>query len=802
MPDIDTDFDDEGRQKVIDYVVDKYGRNQVAQIVTYGKMAAKMSLKDVARVMDLSMDESNSITRLVPARPLGLTLKQVINAKIEGVKEDLLDVDEDGEADDDRDTILLRQEDIPGVMQLREWHHDKKNLKEGEVLRQAMLLEGSVRNTGVHAAGIIIAPKDLSEIVPVAVAKDSNLLLTQFEGKVIEDAGVIKMDFLGLKTLSIIKTAMDLIKKNHGVDIDIDNLPLDDLKTFELYQRADTTGTFQFESPGMQKYLKELKPDKFEDLIAMNALYRPGPMEYIPTYIRRKHGLEEVVYDIPELEEYLSDTYGITVYQEQVMLLAQKLAGFTKGDADVLRKAMGKKNKPVLDKMKPQFVEGAAAKGHAKDVLEKVWTDWEAFAQYAFNKSHSTCYALVAYQTAYLKAHYPSEYMAAVLNHAGSIEKITWFMEECKRMGLTVLGPDINESLKGFAVNSKGEIRIGLGGLKGVGEAAVEAIIAERKRQGPFTSVFDLVKRVNQRTVNKKSLECLALSGAFDFDSSLHRGQYFHLQDGESLNGLEKIIRYGNIYQTQTANTSNTLFGDLPMMYEIPVPKITDCPPWSLTQILEKEKEVTGMFLSGHPLDHFRFELRYYGMNPISEYNAHLGELSNLSNPARAFRLAGLVTGAQHRVSRMGNKFGVLILEDFSGKFELTLFGDQYVKYASYFEMGHCLFVQGRFEKHPYKDDWSFRVSDICLLETIKKVMTRKIQMNISPSLFRVEHLDFLTENIRNHPGKVQLKFVFHDKKDQKTVVLSTLDKGFEMNDAMAEFLLEHPELEATVETS
>ena len=363
-------------------------------------------------------------------------------------------------------------------------------------------------------------------------------------------------------------------------------------------------------------------------------------------------------------------------------------------------------------------------------------------------------------------------------------------------------GPDINESLKGFAVNSKGEIRIGLGGLKGVGEAAVEAIIAERKRQGPFVSVFDLVKRVNQRTVNKKSLECLALSGAFDFDNSLHRAQYFHLQEGESLNGLEKIIRFGNIYQTQTANTSNTLFGDLPMMYEIPQPKITDCPPWSLTQILDKEKEVTGMFLSGHPLDHFRFELRYYGMNPISEYNAHLGELSNLTNPARAFRLAALVTGAQQRVSRQGNRFGVLTLEDFSGKFELTLFGDQYVKYASYFETGNCLFVQGRFEKHPYRDDWNFRVSDICLLETVKRVLTRRIQMNIAPSVFQVEHLDFLAENVRKYPGKVQLKFVFHDKKDQKTVVLSTLDKGFEMNDEMAEFLLEHPELETTVETS
>jgi DNA polymerase-3 subunit alpha len=787
MPDIDTDFDDEGRQKVIDYVVEKYGRNQVAQIITYGTMAAKMSIKDVARVMDLPLVDSNMLAKMIPEKP-GISLKRCLHAPLNGADDSL--AEKDG----------LNPDDLEQVKKLRDIYNGQD--LQSRILHEAEILEGSVRNTGLHAAGIIIAPKDLTELIPVCTAKDSPLWVTQIEGSVIEEAGVIKMDFLGLKTLNILKTSLELIKLNHGVEIDLDTLPLDDAITFELYQRGETIGTFQFESPGMQKYLRELKPDKFEDLIAMNALYRPGPMEYIPNYVERKHGREPVTYDLADMEEYLSETYGITVYQEQVMLLAQKLAGFTKGDADVLRKAMGKKNKPVLDKMKPQFVEGAAAKGHPKDVLEKVWTDWEAFAQYAFNKSHSTCYALVAYQTAYLKAHYPSEYMAAVLNHAGSIEKITWFMEECKRMGLTVLGPDINESLKGFAVNSKGEIRIGLGGLKGVGEAAVEAIIVERKRQGPFSSIFDLVKRVNQRTVNKKSLECLALSGAFDFDSSLHRAQYFHLQDGESMTGLEKIIRFGNIYQTQTANTSNTLFGDLPMMYEIPVPKITDCPPWSLTQILDKEKEVTGMFLSGHPLDHFRFELRYYGMNPISEYNAHLAELSNLSNPGRGFRMAALVTGAQHRVSRQGNKFGVLTLEDFSGKFELTLFSDQYLKYSSYFETGNCLFVQGKFEKHPYREDFSFRVSDICLLETIKKVMTRKVQMNIAPSLFSVEHLDFLTENIRNHPGKVPLKFVFHDKKDQKTVVLSTLEKGFEMNDAMAEFLLEHPEIEATVETA
>ncbi|MCC7525389.1 MAG: DNA polymerase III subunit alpha, partial [Chitinophagaceae bacterium] len=509
MPDIDTDFDDEGRQKVIEYVVDKYGKNQVAQIITYGTMAAKMSIKDVARVMDLPLADSNMLAKLVPDRQ-GISLKRVLHAPL---------TSKDGEKSlEEKET--LSPDDLENVKKLRQYYQGSD--MHADVLHEAEILEGSVRNTGIHAAGIIIAPKDLTELLPVAVAKDSDLWVTQIEGSVIEEAGVIKMDFLGLKTLSILKTALQLIKQNHGVTIDLDSIPLDDEKTYLLYQRGDTNGTFQFESPGMQKYLRELKPDKFGDLIAMNALYRPGPLAYIPNFIDRKHGREAITYDLPEMEEILSDTYGITVYQEQVMLLSQKLGGFSKGDADVLRKAMGKKQKAVLDKMKARFIEGAVAKGHNSGVLEKVWTDWEAFAQYAFNKSHSTCYAFVAYQTAYLKAHYPSEYMAGVLNHAGAIDKITFFMEECKRMGLKVLGPDINESQKGFSVNKKGEIRFGLGGLKGVGEAAIEGIIEERKKE-PFKSIFDLAKRVNQRVVNKKSLECMAYSGAFDCFADLHR---------------------------------------------------------------------------------------------------------------------------------------------------------------------------------------------------------------------------------------------------------------------------------------
>jgi DNA polymerase-3 subunit alpha len=503
MPDIDTDFDDIGRQKVIDYVVEKYGKNQVAQIVTYGTMAAKMSIKDVARVMDLPLPESNMLAKLVSDRP-GTKLHRILHAPI-------FHKDGDKSLEDEG----YGSDDLENAKRLREIYNTKST--QASVLHEAERLEGSVRNTGIHAAGIIIAPKDLTELIPVFTSKETTLCITQIEGSIIEDSGVLKMDFLGLKTLTIIKNALELIKQNHGVEIDIDAIPLDDEKTYQLYQHGDTIGTFQFESPGMQKYLKELKPDRFGDLIAMNALYRPGPMAYIPQYVDRKHGREQVRYDLPDMAEFLEETYGITVYQEQVMLLAQKIADFSKGDADVLRKAMGKKDRKTLDKMKDKFIHGAVAKGHPKKELEKIWTDWEAFAQYAFNKSHSTCYAYVAYQTAYLKAHYPADYMAAVLNNASNIDKLTFFMEESKKMGIKVLGPDINESLKGFAVNKTGDIRFGLGGLKGVGDAAVESIIEERKKNGSFKDIFDFIKRINQKTVSKKTLESLVYGGAFDF---------------------------------------------------------------------------------------------------------------------------------------------------------------------------------------------------------------------------------------------------------------------------------------------
>src|SRR6186713_2986273 len=489
MPDIDTDFDDVGRQKVIDYVIKKYGKNQVAQIITYGTMAAKMSIKDVARVMDLPLPDANVLAKMVPDRP-GIELRRVLHAPLTAKDGEKSLMEKDGVGPDD----------IEVIKKLREIYNSKGI--QSEVLHQAEILEGSVRNTGIHAAGIIIAPKDLTELIPVATAKDSDLWVTQIEGNIIEDAGVIKMDFLGLKTLTIIKDALELIKQNHGVEINIDELPLDDDKTFKLYQHGDTIGTFQFESPGMQKYLRELKPDRLDDLIAMNALYRPGPLAYIPNFIDRKHGREKISYDLPIMEEILKETYGITVYQEQVMLLSQKIAGFGKGDADVLRKAMGKKLKSVLDKMKAQFIKGATAKGHAEDKLEKIWKDWEAFAEYAFNKSHSTCYAWIAYQTAYLKANYPAEYMAAVLsNNMSDIKQVSFFMEECKRMGLQVLGPDVNESFYKFTVNESYAVRFGMGAIKGVGMGAVQTIVETRK-EGNYKSIFDLAKRIDLRAAN------------------------------------------------------------------------------------------------------------------------------------------------------------------------------------------------------------------------------------------------------------------------------------------------------------
>ncbi len=794
MPDIDTDFDDEGRQKVLDYVVEKYGKNQVAQIITYGTMAAKSSIADVSRVMDLPLPESRAISKLVPEKP-GINLKRLLHAPFT-IKEANASTGSAGEKSLE-EKEQLQAEDIENVKKLREIYNGTD--LQSKILHEAEILEGSVRNTGIHASAIIIAPKDLTELLPVATSKESELWLTQIEGNSIEEAGVIKMDFLGLKTLSILKTALHLIKQNHGIAIDIDAIPLDDEKTYKLYQQGDTNGTFQFESPGMQKYLRELKPDKFADLIAMNALYRPGPMAYIPEFIDRKHGKKQVVYDLADMEEYLKETYGITVYQEQVMLLSQKLGGFSKGDADVLRKAMGKKQKAVLDKMKLQFVEGATAKGHAREILEKVWTDWEAFAQYAFNKSHSTCYAFVAYQTAYLKAHYPSEYMAAVLNHAGSIDKITFFMEECKRMGLKVLGPDINESQNGFAVNAKGEIRFGFSGLKGVGENAIQNIIEERTKHGPYASIYDLAKRVNHRSANKKSLESLVYSGAFDCFTDITRAQYFFQAPGD-MQGLEKILKFGSVYQAQNATASNTLFGDL-QMPDIMPPKLSVCEPWPLAVQLDYEKEVTGMFMSGHPLDNYQFEMRHYNITPLADYVEFKAAVNTHPNPARSFRVAGLVVDVQHRLTKAGKNFAILSVEDYSGKAEFMLWSEDYVKYNNYLEKGLIVMIEGAFRQRYNGQQFDFNINKLHLLDTVKSTLTKQVVIDVEPQFINEEMVEFIDANVKANPGKTSIKFNIIDSRNKFKVGMYSLEKSVTMNDDLAFYLNQNKDIEVSVVT-
>jgi len=761
MPDIDTDFDDEGRQKVIDYVVEKYGKQQVAQIVTYGTMAAKMSIKDVSRVLDLPLDQANALAKLVPDKP-GTSLKRVLTAPFTG---------EGSLAEKEN----LGSEDIENAKKLRE-HLAAVNTPEGMVLKEAMILEGSVRNTGIHAAGIIIAPKDLTEIIPVYTSKETELLITQYEGNTIEDAGVIKMDFLGLKTLTIIRDALILIEQNHGVKITIDDIPLDDKKTYELYQKGETNGTFQFESAGMQKYLRDLKPDKFDDLIAMNALYRPGPLEYIPDFIARKHGRQAVTYDLPEMEEYLRETYGICTYQEQIMLLSQKLANFSKGDADVLRKAMGKKQKSVLDKMKGQFMEGAKANGHPEKALEKVWTDWEAFAMYAFNKSHSTCYALVAYQTAYLKAHYPSEYMAAVLTHSQSnIEKITFFLEECKRMGLAVKSPDVNESIVNFSVNKKGDIRYGMGAVKGVGETAVEVMIAERKNGGPFKDIYDFMRRVSLRVVNKRVMENLVYAGAFDsFDAPLggaqggrlHRAAFFTPTDKHDT-FIENLIKYGSAHQEDKVLSVNSLFGDLSDTVSIPEPKVPKAEEWNLIFKLQKERDVVGLYLSGHPLDDFRYEWENFAT-----------PLANVENfKGRKVNVAGFVLKAEHRISQKGTGWGRFTLQDYTGSLEITMFSESYAKFKSFFEEGTTVYVEGEYKQRYNSDEMEFKVLNVRLLETIGEEKTTSVTLKIPVEKISAEFIEQIEKICTNHKGKHTLHMELIDYQNKEKLPFTSMGK-------------------------
>ena len=753
MPDVDTDFDDEGRQKVIDYVVEKYGQNQVAQIVTYGSMAAKSSIRDVSRVLDLPLQEADRLAKLIPERP-GIELGRILRAPLDG--EGSLKQKEN-----------FSSEEIAATKQLREI------LESGEltadVLREAEKLEGSVRGVGIHAAGLIIAPSDLTEYIPVCTSKDSPMLITQFDGKVIEDAGVIKMDFLGLKTLTIIRDALRMIDANHGIRIDIDGIPLDDPKTYALYQRAETNGTFQFESAGMQKYLRELKADQFGDLIAMNALYRPGPLEYIPTFIKRKHGLERIVYDLPEMEELLKETYGVTVYQEQVMLLSQKLAGFTKGDADVLRKAMGKKDRATLDKMKGKFLEGTAERGFDAKVCEKIWTDWEAFAQYAFNKSHSTCYAFVAYQTAWLKANYPSEYMASVLTHSqGSIDKITFFMEECRRMGISVLGPDVNESQLQFSVNKQGQIRFGLGAVKGVGEAAVEAIVNERKSErGPFMSIYDLMRRVNLRSANRKALESLAYAGAFDGFPKSHRAHYFHSAGEGKPTFMETLVRYGQQNQDGADSAQVNMFGEADDAAGIPEPTLPAIDPWSALEQLHYEKEVIGFYLSGHPLDDHRLEIKYLCNTTLPD----LKDLDRLSG--RDLTFAGIVTKAEHRIAKSGKPFGSLSLEDHSGTHEFMFFSEDYMKFKLYLQTGALLLVKGKAMARTWGRDegqMELKVYNIDLLGDAREKYITKLNLMVDADRMSEVSVRELGSLLQAAPGKCKVNVILNSPSTNTTV--------------------------------
>ena len=743
MPDIDIDFDDEGRNKVIEYVIKKYGESQVAQIITYGTMAAKSSIRDTARVLDLPLNDADRLAKLVPNMAK-------LNVIFETNQKDLRN--------------KFRPDDLDRINQLL-MIANSENL-ESETIKQARVLEGSLRNTGIHACGVIITPDDITNFVPIATAKDSQLNVTQFDNAVVEQAGLLKMDFLGLKTLTLIKNTVKIVKAKYGTVLDPDNFPLDDKKTFELFQNGETVGIFQYESPGMQKHLKDLKPTVFDDLIAMNALYRPGPMEYIPSFIRRKHGDEKIVYDLPEMEEYLKDTYGITVYQEQVMLLSQKLGDFTKGEADILRKAMGKKQKEVLDKMKPKFLNNAKNKGLNTIKIEKIWKDWEAFASYAFNKSHSTCYAWIAYQTAYLKANYPAEYMASVLsNNMNDIKNITFFMGECKRMRLDVLGPDINESYYKFAVNKDNAIRFGMGAIKGVGASAVNAIVSERKNNGNYTSIFDLSKRVELRAANKKAFDSLAAAGAFDCFNSIHRAQYFN-DIGDGITFIEKIIKHGGKFQANKNSAQVSLFQNSSdvQVAELQVPETKQ---WNTIEKLSREREVIGIYISGHPLDDFKVEMESFCNANVSMFKSPKDYLG------KELTIAGVITDLEHRVSRQGKGWASFTLEDYVDSFEFRIFGEDYLKFKHFLILNNFIhikitIVEGWKNKETgIVGDPRFQYKNFKLLQDVVKSFARKLSIQLNLDEIKETKIDEIKKLLVKHKGEHNLSFVVYDEKEK-----------------------------------
>jgi len=726
LPDIDIDFDDDGRGKIIDWVVNKYGKENVAQIITYGSMAAKSAIRDTARVLDLPLHDADRVAKLVPDF---ISLNKIFSSNEKELKKEIK-----GDQLGNAKTLITLAEGDDLI---------------AETINQARKLEGSIRNVGTHACGVIITPKPLMDLIPIANAKDSELLVTQFDNDVVEKAGLLKMDFLGLRNLTIIKDCIKILKALHDTNLNIDTIPLDDEKTLEIFQRAETKGIFQFASDGMRAHLRYLKPDKFDDLIAMNALFRPGPMEYIPNYIKRKHGKEEIEYDLPEMKEYLSATYGITVYQEQVMLLSQKLANFSKGDADMLRKGMGKKIKSILSDLKPKFFDGCNENGFDITTVQKIWTDWEAFASYAFNKSHSTCYALIAYQTAYLKAHYPAELMAAILtNHMKDIKDITLYMEECKRMGIKVLGPDVNESFYKFAVNNKGEIRFGLGAVKGVGKAAVQAIVNERKENGNYTSFDDFVKRIDLRSANKRTLEGIAIAGGFDL-FGLYRSQYFETIKEQTY--IEQMIKFGNKVKNKQNSNQVDMFGDTEEA-SLKAPIAPNKNPWTNMQILSKEKEVVGIYISGHPLDEYKFEIANF-------CNGELSILRNLDAIlGKDLSLSGVVTKVEHKETKNGKKYGILYLEDYHDNFRFFIFGNDYVKFKAFFNEGWLLFVKGKVQKRLYNDDQlEYRVNDIQLLSELTDKEVRNIVVELDINDITDELIDKIETVTNKNGGKHSL---------------------------------------------
>ena len=746
MPDIDIDFDDEGRGRVLDYVIKKYGTNQVAQIITYGTMAAKSSIRDTARVLDLPLNSADRISKLIPNMT---KLKKIFGYTDAEIRK------------------KFRNDEVPKVNELLVIAEG--NNLEAQTVNQARILEGSVRNVGTHACGVIITPSDITNFVPVATAKDSDMYVTQFDNSVVESAGLLKMDFLGLKTLTLIKDTVKLVKLKHQVDLDPDTFPLDDEPTFELFQKGETVGIFQYESAGMQKYLKDLKPTVFDDLIAMNALYRPGPIEYIPSFVNRKNGDEEILYDLPAMEEFLKETYGITVYQEQVMLLSQKLANFTKGEADVLRKAMGKKLIAVLDKMKPKFISQAKENGHDEEKLEKIWKDWEAFASYAFNKSHSTCYAWIAYQTAYLKAHYPAEYMAAVLsNNMNDIKQVSFFMEECRRMGLEVLGPDVNESHYKFTVNDKGAIRFGMGAIKGVGGNAV-ATIVETRGDGKYKSVFDLAKRIDLRAANKKAFEGLALAGSFDgFDT--HRAQYLH-PDEKGVLFIEKVLRFASKFQESQNSDQLDIFGGASEV-QIPEPEVPPCDEWGTLKKLKQEKEVVGIYISGHPLDDFKTEITRFCNCTASDFN----NLENFISKEMCF--GGMVGDVQHRETKMGKGWALFIVEDYNESYEFRIFGEQYLKFRHFLVPNSFIFI-----KSLVKDGWvnketqkkgdpRLQFNSMQMLQEVMDSHTKKLTIQLPIGDVNDDSIANLKEIISSHKGDKQLELIIYEASEKIKITM------------------------------